>query len=98
DLSGIGFGIGNELGNRLGRNRWIHQHDLGLADHARDWRDVADEIETELVVERRVDRIRRLDHQERIAVGGRAHDSLGADIAGYAWPILDDEWLAHPLR
>ena len=32
---------------------------LGCADDARDRRDVADEIEIELVVERRVDRVRR---------------------------------------
>ena len=59
DLAGIGFGIGDELGNRLGRNRWIDLHDDGHADDARDRRDVADEIEIELVVERRVDRVRR---------------------------------------
>ena len=59
DLAGIGLGIGDELGNRLGRNRWIDHHDIGHADDARDRRDVADEIEIELVVERRVDRVRR---------------------------------------
>ena len=32
---------------------------LGTTDDARDWRDVADEIEIELVVERRIDRVRR---------------------------------------
>ena len=57
DLARIGLGIGDELGNRLGRNRWIHHHDMGRADDARDRRDVADEIEIELVVERRVDRV-----------------------------------------
>ena len=57
DLARIGLGIGDELGNGLGRNRWIHHHDIGHADDARDRRDVADEIEIELVVERRVDRV-----------------------------------------
>ena len=55
DLAGIALGIGDEFGNRLGRNRWIHQHDNGLADKARDRRDVSDEIEIELVIERGVD-------------------------------------------
>ena len=31
DLARIGLGIGDELGNRLGRNRWIHHHDIGHA-------------------------------------------------------------------
>ena len=38
------------------------------------------------------------DQEERIAVGGRAHDRLGADIAAGTRPVLDDEWLAKPLR
>ena len=60
DLARIGLGVGDELGNRLGRNRWIYLHDSGDADEACDRRDVADEIEIELVVKRRVDRVRRM--------------------------------------
>ena len=63
DLARIGLGIGDELGNRLGRNRWIHHHDKGHAADACDRRDVADEIEIELVIERRVDRVRRTDQR-----------------------------------
>ena len=70
DLAGIGLGIGDELGNRLGRKRWIHHHDVRRAHDACDRRDVADEIEIELVVERRVDRVRRTDQEKRIAVRG----------------------------
>ena len=68
------------------------------ADDARDRRDVADEIEIELVVERRVDRVGERDQEQRVAVRRRAHDRLGADIAAGARPVLDDEWLAEPLR
>ena len=39
------LGVGDKLGNRLGRNRWVHHHDVGSADDSRDWRDVADEGE-----------------------------------------------------
>ena len=98
DLARIGLGVGDELGNGLGRNRWIDHHDNGNAADARDRRDVADEIEIELVVERRVDRVRRSDQEERIAVRRRAHDRLGGDIAASARPVLDDELLAEPLR
>ena len=71
---------------------------MRLADDARDRRDVADEIEIELFVQRRVDRVRRSDQEERVAIGGRTHDRLGGDIAAGTRPVLDDEWLAEPLR
>src|SRR5712671_3646074 len=80
DLARIGLGIGAELGDRLGWNRWFDHHDLGKADDARDSRDVADEIEIELFVERRIDRVCRSDQEERVAIRGRTHDRLGADI------------------
>ena len=76
----------------------MDHHDLGLADDARDRRDIADEIEIELVVERRVDRVRCADQKKRIAVRRRTHDRLGGDVAAGARPVLDDEWLAEPLR
>ena len=34
DLARIGLGIGDELGNRFGRKRWMDHHDVGLADDA----------------------------------------------------------------
>src|SRR5262245_53787784 len=97
DLARISLGVGNKLGNRLGRKRWIHQHDGSLAANACDWRNVAYEIEIELVVERRVDRVRRIGQQKRIAVRRSAHDRLGADVAAGTRPVLDDELLTEPL-
>src|SRR5262245_27789313 len=98
ELAGIGLGIGDELGNRFGRNRWIYYHDEGMADDAGDWRDVAEKNEIELVVERRVDRGRWRSQRERIAVGRRTHDRFGTNIGARARPVLDYEWLAEPLR
>src|SRR5262249_10384784 len=44
DLARIGFGIGDEFGKGLGRERWRdHDNERSLAD-ARDWRDVAHEL------------------------------------------------------
>ena len=97
-LPGLAFGVSDELGNRPGRNRWIHHHNVGHAADGRDRRDVADEIEIELVVEQRAGYGRCADQQERIAIRGRFHDRLGADIAAGTRPVLDDEWLAKPLR
>src|SRR6266702_2617326 len=90
--------MGNELGDRRRWNRWVHHHDIREADDSRDRRNVADEIEIELVVKRCVDRAWRAGEDQRISVGGRAHDRLDAEIAAGAWPILDDEWLTKPLR
>src|SRR5262249_5868996 len=98
DLAGIGLGIGNELGDCLGWERCIDHHDKGPTDKARDRRDVADEIEIELLVERRVARVPRSNQKERVAVRWRADARLGADIAASARSILNDEWLAEPLR
>src|SRR6266853_1917121 len=94
DLARVGFGIGDELRNTPGRKRRIDLHDEGHAVGARDRSDIADEIEIELFVERRVDHIWRTDQEERIAVRGRTHDRLGANIAAATRPVFDDEWLA----
>ena len=59
---------------------------------------LADEIEIELLVERRVHRIRYTDKQEHIAVRCCTHDAFGADIAAGACSVLNDEWLPQSLR
>src|SRR5262249_29106140 len=84
--------------NRLGWNRWMDHHNLGKADDARDGRDVADKIEIELFVERRIDRVCRCDQEKRVAIRGRTHDRLGADVGAATRPVVDDELLAKPLR
>jgi hypothetical protein len=38
------------------------------------------------------------EEAQRIAVGSRAHDRLGADIAAPTWTIFNDELLTQPLR
>jgi len=81
----------------VGGNRWVHHQDIGLDADASDRRDVADEIETELVVERRVDGLARTDQEKRVAVRRRPHRRLGGDVAAGARPVLDDELLAEPL-
>src|SRR5262249_51929122 len=45
DLARIGFGIGDELWEGLGRHRWINLHDEAEGGESADRRDVADEIE-----------------------------------------------------
>src|SRR5262249_30641977 len=76
----------------------VHQHDVGTSEDARDRRDVADEIEIELVVERRVGRVERTDQEKRVAVGRGTHDRLGTDVAAATRPVIDNKLLAEPLR
>jgi hypothetical protein len=44
----IGFGLGDEFGNGLDPKRWVDHEDNGDACDARNWRDVADEIEVQI--------------------------------------------------
>jgi len=85
-------------GTDLAGTDGVYHHGIGTSENAGDRRNVADEIEIELIVERRVARVEATGHEQRIAVCGRVHDRLGADIAAAARPVLDDEWLAEPLR
>src|SRR5215831_4674343 len=98
DLARIGLGIIDELRNRLGWNRGMNHHDVDRAQQACDRFNITNEIEIKLGIERRVDRVRRRDEKECVAVGGRPYDRLRADIAASAWPVLDNEWLAEALR
>src|SRR5262245_2596933 len=94
----MGFGVGDEFGDALDWNRKIYLHGKCATADARDRRDVADEIEVELVVERRADRMCGKDKQQCMAVSRRTYNRLGRDIRTLARPVLDDEWLAESLR
>jgi hypothetical protein len=71
----------------------MHNHHRGGVANARDRRDILDEIVTEPLIQRGVDRIDRVGHEERVSVGGRAHHRLSA----YAGTVLHKERLAEPL-
>jgi hypothetical protein len=76
----------------------VHFHDQGNEADERHRRDVAHKIETEVVVERSVDRVRRHAEQQRVAVRRRAHHRFGRDIAAGARPVVDDDSLAQAIR
>src|SRR5882672_9158780 len=88
DLAWIGHGVSDEFRNGIGWERWMHHHDAGLTTHTRDRRNVAEEIETEFIVKRRIDRGWRTDQEECVAFWWRAHDRLTCDIAASARPVL----------
>src|SRR6516164_2292328 len=64
---------------------------------ARDRRNVANEIEAEIVVECHVPRVIRTNHEERISIGRCLHYRLNGEIAASAGPVLDDDWLTEAL-
>ena len=98
DLARVRLGIGDELGDGFGRNRGINHHHFGHTHDTRDRRDVADKIVFEVVVERRVDRVRR-GHQEKcVAVRWGTHDRFGADSGAATWAVFYYELLAEPPR
>ena len=97
DLAGIALGVGNELGNGLGGNRRMNRQDTGQASDACNRRDVSNEIELKSLIERRIDRRRRRDEQQGIAIRRRMHDGLGGDIGRRAGAVLHHELLTEPL-
>src|SRR5262245_45848741 len=76
----------------------MHDYDEGIANDASGRRDIADEIEIQFVVERRVYRVRRSPQEKCVAVCWRTHDGFSADVAAATRPVFDHEWLANPLR
>ena len=70
-----------ELLRRFGRHAGMHAQHVRGVGHQRGRHQVGLGIELEpLGVERRVDRDRRRREQERIAIVGRIHHQLGADL------------------
>ena len=98
DLARIGFVISNELRDGLGRHRGIDHHHLRLMYEACDRHEIAHHFEAELVVDRDVDRRRRTDRQQRVAIRGRAHHNLGGKVGRSARAVFDEDRLTEPLR
>src|SRR5262245_39037520 len=93
DLTRVRLDVGNELGNRIGWHRRVYHHQTGHAYGACHRRDVADEIEIELIVESRVEGVGDCDREQRMAIRGRTHDRLSGHIAASARPVLDNALL-----
>src|SRR5262249_6652923 len=98
DPARIALGVGDELGDGPRGNRGVDLHDEGDADDGSDGRDIVDEIEAEIFIKRRIDRIARRDLKERVSVRKRYQSRVGADIARSPSAVLDDELVAETLR
>ena len=82
-------------GLRLGR---VHHQHVRHPGHHRDRRQVLERVEWHLRIERRIDRLRAdRAHQQRVAVGRRLRDEVGAEVAAGTRLVVDDEGLAERL-
>jgi len=70
---------------------------MAVAPSLTDRLDVAEKIEIELVIQRRVDGVCRRDKQKRVAVGCRLGGEVGADDAAGAAAVIDEDLLAEPF-
>src|SRR5215472_6990864 len=86
------------FGQTLSRERRVDYQDAVSRMRACDRRDIAQDIEIELIVERDVPTISRSKLQEGVATRGRSHDCLGSNIAAHTRPVFDDELLTKVLR
>jgi hypothetical protein len=98
DLARIGLGIGDEFGNRRRRKGGIDHHYVRHVHDRGDRRDVTNEDVTEPLIKRLVNGIIRPDREQGVTVRRCTHDSLSANGASSARPVLDDERLAEPVR
>src|SRR6266851_4423888 len=70
-LPWIGLRVGQELGNRPYRHRWIYLHDEGYARNACDRYDVTREVEIQMFEKRCVNRVDRTAQKESVPIGWR---------------------------
>ena len=98
DLGRMCLGIGDELRNGLDRERGIDHHEKGNNADTRNGRNSADEIEVKIVVDCRIDRVRRCHEEKGVSVRSCTHDDFSANIAAGAWSIVDNKRLAEPFR
>jgi hypothetical protein len=90
-LPGLALAVGDELGNCFSRNRWVHGQNEWSTDNARDRRDVANEIETQIFIERRIDGISAGGTKERITIRKCFHNEFGTDIARRTRAVIDND-------
>ena len=98
DLAGIGLGIGDEFRDRLRRHVRIHLHHQRNERNARHGCGVVHEVEMQVAVDRRVDRVGGHGKQQRVAVRRRFHRIFGSDVAARSGPIVNHDRLAEPVR
>ncbi len=94
EFSRLRFCKRNQLLHVVGGKAGIGHHDLRNHGDEADRGEVLFDVERQLVVELWIDGMRRQRQQNRITVGRGLGRKIGADIAGRATAIVDDDRLA----
>ncbi len=77
----------------------MYREDARCDPHLPDRREILDWIVGHLLVEPGIDCMRRhRRHQQRVTVGGRFRDDIGADVAARAGPVFHHERLSEQVR
>jgi len=98
ELSGLGLGISDEFLEVLRRHRRMdHHHQVGIVD-PRHRHEVAHQLKRLVGNERFVGRMGVRHCQQRVAVGRRLGDRIGADDRAGAGPVLHHEGLLERVR
>jgi hypothetical protein len=96
---GIGLGLGerDELLRILDRHRWMAHHDARHLCEVGDKREVPEQIEVELGIQRRIDCVGDRRHEQRVAIGRRFRRHFSRNIGAGTRAVLDDHLLAPRL-
>src|SRR5690349_12853645 len=76
----------------------MHDQDAGTAGNRRDRSEIADDVEVQFVIERRVPCVGRGGEVKHVAVRGSFGDRLGRKSSAGSSAVLDEELLAEMLR
>ena len=97
ELVGVRLREGEELADTPDGNRRVDHQDQRDRTDQRDRCEVAHDVEGQLRKEEGIDHQRHRDGHDGVAVRGRAHDELRADVAGSTAAIVDEHLLAERL-
>ena len=97
ELIGARLGQRDQFLHRLHRQRRMHNEHAGCRCQQCDRREVAHDVEIEFRIKRRADRVRNRAEEQRVTVGRRLGDDLGADGAAGTRTVIDDQLLAESL-
>ena len=96
-LARVSLCVGDQFGHAVDRDRRVHNQHTWRLHQACDRHDTH-EVEIEIAVQRRVDRVRLRDQENRVAVRRCIDDVLGREIATRSRLILDRELLTEALE
>src|SRR6516165_1851198 len=94
ELAGIGLGVGDEFGHRIGRHLRVDGEHARGARNERDRRKILQRIVFDLLGHDRLDDEGRACEQQRVAIGGRDRGRLGADRRAATGLVVDHDRLA----